>query len=154
TGTGTKDNVNGAFFGPPLPLIAGGVPVCVVNRYQVTGAPNGISGTFNMQTGEVVSNIKLFSDVFVTDSSLVCPRCEGGTCDSGKNRGKSCTVDGQVNVTQSLAPNKLFHLSKDCPPVGAPVASLNIPLAPTTNQATTPGTGGSKPCRENEANGV
>src|SRR5262249_30843191 len=74
--------------------------------------------------------------------------------DSGKNRGKSCTVDGQVNVTQSLAPNKLFHLSKDCPPIGAPVASLNIPLAPTTNQATTPGTGGSKPCRQNEATGV
>jgi len=108
----------------------------------------------NIATGEMTGEVDLHSQVFVTDATKVCPRCETGTCDSGTNMGHACHVDGQVSVVNSLASNKLFKLSKNCPPLGSPIATLTIPLPITTGTDHTPGTGGSKPCRENEANGV
>ena len=98
--------------------------------------------------------VNLLSDVYVTDQTRVCPRCESGTCDSGPNRGKPCAVDGTVFVAQSFADDQLFKLSKDCPPGGSATATVRIPLALTTGTVGTPGTGGSKPCRENEIDGV
>ena len=147
--TGPPPALNGQFFGPPLPLIAGGVPVCVVNRYS-----GNVTGTGNVQTGEMNGLIPLFSDVFATDPTRVCPQCLNGTCDSGGKRGQSCHVDGSVTVVQSLAANKSFQLSKDCPPLGNPLSTLVINLPITTGTIGTPGTGGSKPCREKEAQGV
>lgn len=147
TGAGTN---NSPTFGPPLPLIAGGVPVCVVNRF----AGSQLSGSINLQDGTMTGPVDLLSDVYVTDATLVCPRCENGTCDSGANRGRACTVDGQVPVVNSLASNKLFKLSKTCVPSGNPQSTLTIGLPLTTGTVTTPGTGGSKPCREKESIGV
>jgi hypothetical protein len=146
TGAGT---VNGETFGPPLPLIAGGVPVCVINRFS-----GPVNGTGNISTGEMTGTINLLSDVYASDATRVCPRCEGGTCDSGLRRGQPCTVDGSVTVTQSLASNKNFQLSKSCPPQGGLLSTLTIILPVTTGSTVTPGTGGSKPCREKEAQGV
>jgi hypothetical protein len=146
TGAGS---LNGATFGPPLPLIAGGVPVCVVNRFA-----GAATGTADVQTGEMNGNIPLLSDVFATDPTRVCPQCLGGTCDSGARRGQACTVDGTVTVAQSLAANKNFQLSRSCPPLGNPLSTLTIDLPITTGSTTTPGTGGSKPCRDEEAQGV
>ena len=146
TGPGS---VNGQFFGPPLPLIAGGVPVCVINRFS-----GDATGMGNLQTGEMTGLIPLFSDVFATDPTRVCPQCLAGTCDSGGKRGQACHVDGSVVVAQSLATNKNFQLSKDCPPLGSPLSTLVINLPITTGTIGTPGTGGSKPCREKEAQGV
>jgi hypothetical protein len=133
----------------PLPLIAGGVPVCVINRFS-----GDVTGMGNLQTGEMNGLIPLFSDVFATDPTRVCPQCLGGTCDSGGKRGQACHVDGSVVVAQSLATNKNFQLSKDCPPLGTPLSTLVINLPITTGTIGTPGTGGSKPCREKEAQGV
>jgi hypothetical protein len=147
TGSGT---INSTVFGPPLPLIAGGVAVCVINVFS---APT-ITGMANPTTGAMAGEVDLHSQVFITDQTKVCPRCETGTCDSGLNQGHSCHVDGVVPVVNSLASNKTFHLSKDCPPNGTPIATLTIPLPITTGTDTTPGTGGSKPCRQNEAQGV
>jgi hypothetical protein len=141
--------INGATFGPPLPLIAGGVPVCVINRFA--GNP---TGTADISLGTMNGLIPLLSDVFATDPTRVCPQCLGGTCDSGGNHGKQCTVDGSVTVAQSLATNKDFQLSKACPPLGNPLSTLTINLPITTGTIGTPGTGGSKPCREKEAQGV
>jgi hypothetical protein len=138
TGTGS---LNGATFGPPLPVIAGDVAVCLVN---VLTAP--ISGVANFATGAVSAEVDLRSQVFTTDAINVCPRCELGTCDGGANMGQPCHVDGIVPVINSLAPNKLFHLSKDCPPNGAPITTLTIPLPLTTGTEHTPGTGVSTPC--------
>ena len=143
------NSVNGQFFGPPLPLIAGGVPVCVINRFS-----GDATGMGNIQTGEMNGLIPLFSDVFATDATRVCPQCLSGTCDSGSKRGVSCHVDGSVVVANSLATNKNFQLSKDCPPLGNPLSTLVINLPITTGTIGTPGTGGSKPCREKEAQGV
>jgi hypothetical protein len=138
TGAGS---LNGTTFGPPLPVIAGGVAVCLVNVFT---AP--ITGMADLATGELSGEVDLHSEVFVTDATKVCPRCETGTCDSGPNMGQPCHVDGSVPVVNSLASNKLFHLSKDCPPNGTPITTLTIPLPITTGTDTTPGTGGSKPC--------
>lgn len=148
TGQGATgpNSLNGTTFGPPLPLIAGGVPVCVVNRF------NGpVTGGGNLQTGEASGMVNLFSDVYVTDATRVCPRCNGGNCDSGTRVGQACTVDGQVLVAESLAQNKIFQLSQACPPGGTPVGTLNITLPVTTGTSTL---SGSKPCREREAQGV
>jgi hypothetical protein len=147
------DTANGATFGPPLPVVAGGVAVCIVSRYQQQ-SPAGIAGTVHLDTGEMQANVDLFSDVYVTDATKVCPRCETGACDSGPNRGKGCAVDGQVTVANSLAANKTFKLSRDCPPPGTVVGTLDIPLRLTTGTVGTPGTGGSKPCGQNAANGM
>jgi len=146
TGAGS---INTDTFGPPLPLVAAGVPVCVVNVFTAPA-----TGTANIATGEMSGEVDLHSQVFITDQTKVCPRCETGTCDSGPRMGQACQVDGTVRVQNSLASNKLFKLSKGCPPPGSPLATLTIPLPITTGTDHTPGAGGSKPCTENLANGV
>src|SRR5205823_6136888 len=83
--------LNTATFGPPLPVIAAGVPVCVVNVYTAAA-----TGTANPATGEMMGEIDLHSQVFISDQTKVCPRCETGTCDSGPNMGHACNVDGIV----------------------------------------------------------
>ena len=151
TGPGT---FNSPTFGPPLPLVAGGVAVCVVNNWQTQGA-NGFTGTANLQTGESTLSVKLFSDVYITNRTNVCPRCETGSCSGGPNQGKPCTVHGKTRVEETFAPNKVFQLSRDCPPADDQfLARLDIQLAPTTGTVGTPGTGGSKPCRDQESKGV
>src|SRR2546430_4736662 len=99
-------SINGATFGPPLPLIAQGVAVCVINRYQSTP----VTGQMNVQTGEVSDTtpiqVNLFSDVhLISDHTNVCPRCSTGgapqygargSCSAGPNQGKSCTVESIV----------------------------------------------------------
>jgi hypothetical protein len=151
TGPGSS---NSPTLGPPLPLVAGGVAVCVVNNFATQG-PNGFTGTANLQTGETNLTIALKSDVFITDRTFVCPRCETGTCSGGPNKGKACTVHGTTTVSETFASNKIFKLSRDCPPAQDQfLAQLDIQLAPTTGTVTTPGTGGSKPCRDQESKGV
>jgi hypothetical protein len=145
---------NSTTLGPPLPLVAGGVGVCVVNEFQNQGA-NGFTGSVDLATGVTNVNISLFSDVYLTDRTNVCPRCNQGRCTGGPNNGRSCTVHGTTRVEETLASNKVFTLSRDCPPASNLfLARLNIPLATTTGTVTTPGTGGSKPCREQEQKGV
>ena len=151
TGPGS---INSATLGPPLPLVAGGVAVCVVNNFATQGA-NGFTGTANLQTGDTTLTINLKSDVFITDRTFVCPRCENTTCSGGPNKGKPCTVHGTTTVSETFASNKVFKLSRDCPPDQSQfLAQLDIALAPTTGSVTTPGTGGSKPCRDQESKGV
>lgn len=128
TGPGT---LNGNTLGAPLPLLTNGVPVCVVNKYR-----DNISGTTaNMTTGEVSGSIPLLSGVYITRTDKVCPRCTGGTCDSGSNTGGACSVDANITVVQSTGPNKNYALSRACPPDGAP-SNLTIDLRLTTGTDT------------------
>jgi hypothetical protein len=153
-GPSGANTFNSATLGPPLPLVAGGVGVCVVNEFQNQGA-NGFTGTVDLATGATNVNINLFSDVYLTDRTNVCPRCETGRCDGGPNKGRPCTVHGTTRVEETLAPNKVFKLSRDCPPASNLfLARLNIPLATTTGTVNTPAPGGSKPCTENQSKGV
>lgn len=148
TGSGSP---NGEVFGTPLPLLAGGVPLCIVHRY----ADKTIVTTANVQTGVVDLTRKplsLHADVFRTEAGSVCPRCTGaavgdsGTCDAGPRQGRSCTVGGVVSVG-----SEPYALSGDCPP-GAPQGErqgnydLSLPLTTTTSAlaGTTPCSGQSK----------
>jgi hypothetical protein len=143
TGEGT---FNGLTFGPPLPLFTAGIPVCVVNRYAGTQG----SGTANLMTGAIASPIRLESDVFLTDNTNVCPRCETGTCSSGPRAGRPCSVDGEVFVAEAAAANRTFRLSKDCPPpTDLKAGTLLIDLPLTTDTSTLqplPGGSPATPC--------
>ena len=135
------NSINTDVFGPPLPLLAANVPVCVTNRFQ-----HDVTGTTNLQTGDVTLTVDLFSDVFLTTAGEVCPRCNNGTCTSGPNADKSCTVEGTVTVAQA-AGDKTYNLSRDCPPSQATsqfAGSLPIHLPLTSGAASL---AGPRPCR-------
>jgi hypothetical protein len=149
TGAGTP---NGITFGPPLPLVAGGVPVCVVNTYRNAT----ITGTANVQTGELTGQIDLNSTVITTPPSRVCPQCRGGgggigsqgSCEGGPNNGRACTVEGLVRVNSDNPPinNALYTLSSQCPPGGLGTenaGTLQISLPLTTGTSTKQGP---RPC--------
>jgi hypothetical protein len=129
-GAGT---INGPFFGAPLPLLASNVPVCVVNRFNQV-----ITGTANYGTGDIDLHVTLLSDVWFTDASEVCPRCgSNNRCTSGKNIDKPCTVDATLRVAEGEG-NKDYNLSEDCPPLGNPLATLDIDFDPLTSGTTDP----------------
>jgi hypothetical protein len=142
TGSGT---LNTPTLGPPLPLFAAGVPVCVVNRFR----DSTVQGTVNAQTGEYESRVDgtetpivLLSDIYNTSANQVCPRCSGGSlgaggsCDSGPNENQPCTTTGQVRVVNANAGiNQSYNLSNDCPPggqQGARTGTVTIVLPLTT----------------------
>jgi hypothetical protein len=101
------------FFGPPLPLVASGVPVCVTTYFQ-----EPLTGTANSATGEGVAAASLKSRVHLgIGIGLPCPGCLGAavgdvaTCTGAgsPNEGLPCTV-------HAISP--LFGgVSSDCPPV-------------------------------------
>jgi hypothetical protein len=139
TGPGSP---NGATFGPPLPLLAAGVPVCVTNRFR----DPTIDGIANLASGEIDATVNLLSDVFLTSAGRVCPQCSGGAvggrgvCDSGAREGSVCTVEGVVEVSG----NRTYHLSSSCLPAGTPTGTLDLALPLTTGTSTL---AGPKPCR-------
>ena len=156
TGTTGAGSLNGPTFGAPLPLLAAGIPVCVVNRYQ----PGDLKGTFDLQTGEAGTTtpnlVPLFSDIYLRlgKSAAVCPRCmvagggggigSVGKCDAESSTpGASCTVDGVATVQQGPPGTQSYTLSSSCTPAGGAAATLDIPLNLTTGTATK---SGSKPC--------
>ena len=137
--------VNGATFGAPLPLLAAGIPVCVVNGFSTTK----IAGfTADMSTGVAGGSVSLQSRIFLTGATQVCPRCSGanvgdvGTCDSGSRQGRACTTSGIVTVANA-AGNRLYPLSPDCPPLGTPAGTIPITLPLTTGTSTL---AGAPPC--------
>ncbi len=152
TGATGAGALNTDTFGPPLPLIAQGVPVCVINAYQ----PGDLTAKINVQTGEIPDTnplaVNLFSKVHLTSASQVCPRCKGsgapafggqGTCDGGPNQGQACKIDSILNVVGAQGP-PTYALSKGCPPSPSQLAgTLNIKLRLTTGTQTKTGP---KPC--------
>ena len=132
--------VNGATFGAPLPLLASGIPVCVVNSF----ATNKITGfTADMSSGVLNGSVNLLSGVFITAVTQVCPRCSGsdvgqaGTCDSGARSGRACTTSGIITVANA-AGDKVYTLSPECPPAGTPAGTIPIGLPVTTATSTLP----------------
>ena len=125
------------FFGAPLPLTAGGVQSCVLNR--VNGP---ITGTANIEAGTGTSTVTLVSHVVLTSDGVdrPCPRCVGsggasigfnqtGTCDLGVRMGQPCKVHGTSST--------FGNTSLDCPPSGA-TSDINIALNPTTGTSSLP----------------
>jgi hypothetical protein len=135
-GAGT---LNGPVFGAPLPLLASNVPVCVVNRFN-----QPITGTADYGTGNVSLHLTLLADTYFTNANEVCPRCSNNKCTSGQNINKACTVDATLVVAEGLG-NKTYNLSEDCPPLGSPVATLDIDFNPLTSGDTGNLSGGANP---------
>jgi hypothetical protein len=118
------------YAGTPLPLSAGGVGACVVNRLS-----GSVTGTVDTGTGEVEAFLHLTSKVHDGVVEHPCPRCIGdvtpndgvadGTCDAGTKIGLSCDVNGS-------SPVALFGTtSLDCPPTSS-TGILEIPLTAST----------------------
>ena len=108
----------GFFFGAPLPLVAGGVATCVLNRVA-----EPVTGTVDVEAGASTTNVLLSSQVHVGSNTIPrpCPVCAGGTCSGGQRIAEPC-------VPQSAS--EFGDLSLDCPPaVGTRVGTLTIDLA-------------------------
>ncbi len=136
------------FYGPPLPLSSGAVPVCVVNRFD-----GPFSGTVNVavagtHAGEGASTVHLKSSVYNgLGATEPCPKCEGdvtardglaqGTCNGGARDGMPCDTAG-LNVY--FGPTSI-----DCPPAAASnIGDLTIAFKPATTGTSMLGT--DRPC--------
>ncbi len=129
----TADDACGAgscefYFGAPLPISGGGVPICVTN--QVDGP---VTGNVRPELGEGTSNIAIIFTSYVGIlEDQPCPVCTGatvgaaGTCQGGPQDGQPCTTDG---VTPALG-----NTSFDCPPnESANIGASTLPLNLTTS---------------------
>lgn len=127
------------FFGSPLAVSGGGLPICVVNR--VAGP---VTGTLAPELGSGDSNFPLELRFFQgIEIERPCPTCNGaglegvGVCDGGPRDGQACTVHG-VGV--------LGQTSFDCPPnpgadIGATLAPFNLTTGTRSLAATETCTG-------------
>ena len=140
------DQVNGRTFGPPLPLFAVGIPVCIVNRF---GSPKITRGAADLQSGAVSVTMDLLTDLFLSSSSQLCPRCSGavigatGNCDSGARQGQACRTEGVLTVTTAPPGAQSYALSSDCVPAGSPAGTVPITLPLSTGTSTL---AGPRPC--------
>ena len=93
-----------AYFGAPLPLSSGGVPICVIN----TVAGEAVGG-LDLATGALSFNYQLVSAVHTgEDVAQPCPICVGdatvdddvkdGTCSGGPSNGGPCDADAESPV--------------------------------------------------------
>lgn len=142
TGPGTA---NGTLFGPPVPFVAGGVPVCLLREYDGTVFTGG---TANLSTGALDVTIGLRAKMFLTSTDGVCPRCVGDRCEGGANDGGACTVDVTMQVPGGG--DAAYELSRDCPPADDTLvgtARVRVPLTTGTSvlQAL-PGGDPERPC--------
>ncbi len=143
-----KTTLNGPTFGPPLPLFSAGVAVCVVNRLQ----DPTITATVNVQTGAfdaTATPLRLLSDTYQGTANQVCPKCVNNKCDSGRNQGATCHVDGSVVVNNPPNVNNVtYNVSKDCLPTQSNLLGTpNVVLPLTTGTSTLSGTAaGNFPC--------
>lgn len=115
------------FFGPQVPISAGGFPVCFTNR--IAGP---VTGTVSPELGSGSSNLPIIAAIFSgTTVARPCPTCSGatlgstGTCSGGDRDGMPCTVHGTTTT--------FGNVSYDCPaPASRSIAKLPVPLDLTT----------------------
>jgi hypothetical protein len=123
------------FFGAPLPLRAGGVSTCILNRINGT-----VSGTINVEAYSSTTNVTLASQVGTSPSEFTpCPTCVADKCTDGPRVNQACTVNG----TSLFGPTSL-----DCPPDPLSiVAILGIDLNIATGEQSRTLTVASPQCR-------
>lgn len=120
------------YFGPPLPLSAGNVPACAVNKFA-----EDVTGTVNVDLGEGEISARLASVVFLGELvTAPCPYCQDdlvvndgvrdGSCVLGEDDGKPC--DAQSVNLSFPGPNGGGH-SLDCfPAVGKNVSGTGLKI--------------------------
>jgi hypothetical protein len=113
------------FFGAPLPLRVGGIPMCVLN--EIAGP---IAGTVNVDDGTTTTALPLSSRIFVGGTEFApCPRCESDVCQDGSRFGHACTANGT---------GQFGAVSFDCPGSSPLFGSqtINLNLATGTQTKT------------------
>jgi hypothetical protein len=130
TCTSAADCGSGAcafFFGAPLAVSGGGVPVCVTNRVD-----GPVTGTIHPEVGDGTSNIAIvFTNFTGLSEDRPCPTCSGaslgasGTCQGGARDGAPCATHEIGTI--------FGNTSFDCPPnPSADIGSSNLQLNLTT----------------------
>lgn len=87
-------------FGPPLPLSAGGTPMCITSFFETP-----LVGSFNAGSGQLEYSMTLRSVIALgLTIHQPCPRCghpdespqigQQFTCEGGLRHGETCRVDG------------------------------------------------------------
>jgi hypothetical protein len=92
-------------YGPPTPMVTGGLPVCVLRK--IDGA---MSGTYDSTTEDVSVRMPLRLWVFngLARRPSPCPTCDAGFCSGGERSGLACGVD--------VVDPDFGNMSYDCPP--------------------------------------
>jgi len=115
------------FFGPPQPIGAGGLSVCLTN--EIEGAA---TGTIDVEAGSSATALTWRQTTHVTpgDFNHPCPRCIAGVCSGGVRSGQACTIQGtSLQFTDAV--------SLDCPPATFPaVVQMALQLATGTQTVT------------------
>ncbi len=89
------------FAGPPMPVLAGAVPVCVLNAVAADA-----TGTLNTVTGDLSFLTPTNIWVYLTyGSTTPCPACVANVCQGGERNGRPCTLASPGDET-----------TLDCPP--------------------------------------
>jgi hypothetical protein len=123
------------FLGPPQPVLAGGISLCLLNDLV---AP--VTGTLNLSDGSAAAALPLRTRLFATGTaSHPCPRCEAGTCVDGPRDGQACTAQGS---------GPSGPLSLDCPPHPALAGTLRLDLPLTTDVQSRSISAASPACRQ------
>jgi hypothetical protein len=131
TGSARNCSAPGCTFGPPVPIPNAGSPavsICITNTIAAIPA---VSGTLDATTGAstvtlpLTVRIRVTGDLEPAAGIQPCPRCTGGTCDSGSNWGGTCTT------TTSLL------TSHDCPVTNQTLIPFNVDLSPLTTGTST-----------------
>lgn len=122
SGVDLRSSTDGAFL-PPLPLIASGVPLCIVTRVTAGGA----QGQVSLATGAMSVDLRATAEVHLTSTTGVCPTCDAGVCTGGPRDGQACVPD-------ALTPS----VSRDCLPDQA-LARLPLRLPLSTGAITLAG---------------
>src|SRR5262249_1836952 len=110
--------------------------------------PPGITGTADVQTGEISGSATLAAKVFIG----ACPQCSGatagatGTCQGGASNGAACTTEQVTRVlyrpnddrNAALTPID-YLVSRDCLPSGSPFTiSQAVSVATSTQTVAQP----------------
>ncbi len=146
---GSRDDataaVQRATLGAPVPLVAAGLPACIVTRL---GAPALAGLSADLAAGSVSGTLALVAEVYGTSLTQVCPRCSGpmpgavGTCRGGAREGRACVTAAVVSVP-GAAGSAAHTVSADCLPAGRPLGSTALAVPLTTGVATL---SGPRPC--------
>jgi hypothetical protein len=134
---------NGAFLGPPRPLVVADVPICLFDELDAPEA----TGTADLSSGDLDLSLGIRTSVFLNTLDEPCPICESGSCRSGARAGSPCGIEAMAAVGD---PPRSVGFSRACPPssdalVARVVTNVNLTTG-TTTLAAAPGAEAATPC--------
>jgi hypothetical protein len=139
---GTADTPIGSAFASPLPVIAAGLPVCLL--FTFSEPP---TGSVDVQQGAGSLSLGLNAELhYLPVPTATCPRCSGaavgehGTCDSGPQKDAACVIDDVISIVGDPQP---YTVSRSCPPGGTLLGTIALSPTVTTGASVL---SGSRPC--------